>query len=415
MKKLLFLLLFPLWVQAQTNVTVRRDATTGIVSTFLNPNYLDTLPRARLTGITNGQSLIWNSTLKMLTPYTLPSVPIGLQDSLTKKANRTFDNVASGAIAKAKVDTSATGLQTVSNFFPKGDTRYLRGTGTGVASVTGTANQITVTGTSTPVLSIPSTFIAPGSIAATTGVSGTTGTFAGDVTATGLFSNTTYNSSGTLAANFANSNASGYGGKIRGGSGSLYSFLVTDYNDASLLNISPGVGATFGLRLKSPDFDWIRQSNFGYASVYKTQIIGATTGNQTIAFGVDPISNVGATFSGNGSEYMFRNAGKFITPNSGNTDYTTLLSWNSSGGVLYPTLSGSGNVITGADNTGLLGKITIGSGLSLTSGVLTATGGSSGSVTTAGGTSGKIAKFTSASNIENSIMTEAGSDIAIAG
>jgi len=49
-----------------------------------------------------------------------------LQDSLTKKANRTFDNVASGAIAKAKVDTSATGLQTVSNFFPKGDTRYQR-------------------------------------------------------------------------------------------------------------------------------------------------------------------------------------------------------------------------------------------------------------------------------------------------
>lgn len=49
-----------------------------------------------------------------------------VSDSLASKANRTFDNVASGAIAKAKVDTSATGLQTVSNLFPKGDTRWLR-------------------------------------------------------------------------------------------------------------------------------------------------------------------------------------------------------------------------------------------------------------------------------------------------
>lgn len=38
----------------------------------------------------------------------------------------------------------------------------------GVTSITGTANQITVTGTATPVLSIPSTFIAPGSLEVTT-------------------------------------------------------------------------------------------------------------------------------------------------------------------------------------------------------------------------------------------------------
>lgn len=42
-----------------------------------------------------------------------------------------------------------------------------------VQSVTGTVNQITVTGTTNPVLSIPATFIAPGSIAATTTVTGT--------------------------------------------------------------------------------------------------------------------------------------------------------------------------------------------------------------------------------------------------
>jgi hypothetical protein len=83
--------------------------------------------------------------------------------------------------------------------------------------------------------------------------------------------------------------------------------------------------------------------------------------------------------------------------------------------VTIPELGGAGDVIVGSDNTGLLGEITIGSGLSLTSGVLTATGGSSGSVTTSGGTAGRIAKFTSASNVENSIMTESSGLISIAG
>jgi len=92
------------------------------------------------------------------------------------------------------------------------------------------------------------------------------------------------------------------------------------------------------------------------------------------------------------------------------------LTLNSNGGTITSaSLGSSGDIIVGANNTGLAGKITVGSGLSLTAGVLTATGGASGTVTTAGGTAGKIAKFTSSSNIENSIMTEAGSVISIAG
>jgi hypothetical protein len=57
------------------------------------------------------------------------------------------------------------------------------GTDGEVLSVTGTANQITVTGTTTPVLSIPSTFTAPGSITATTSVTATTKFLTGDGTA----------------------------------------------------------------------------------------------------------------------------------------------------------------------------------------------------------------------------------------
>lgn len=65
-------------------------------------------------------------------------------------------------------------------------------TGTAVTSVAGTANQISVaTGTSTAVLSIPSTFIAPGSIAATTTLaSGANGGTAGQLILSGSTSGT---------------------------------------------------------------------------------------------------------------------------------------------------------------------------------------------------------------------------------
>lgn len=60
------------------------------------------------------------------------------------------------------------------------------GGGTAVTSVTGTANQVTVTGTTAVTLSTPSTFIAPGSSAATTGLtSGTNGGVAGSLTLNG--------------------------------------------------------------------------------------------------------------------------------------------------------------------------------------------------------------------------------------
>ena len=86
-----------------------------------------------------------------------------------------------------------------------------------------------------------------------------------------------------------------------------------------------------------------------------------------------------------------------------------------SGSVNISTLGSSGDVLTSVNNSGNLGKVTIGSGLSLTAGVLTATGGSSGTVTTAGGTAGIIAKFTSASNIENSVLTESGGNLSATG
>jgi len=279
----------------------------------------------------------------------------GLQDSLTKKANRTFDNVASGAIAKAKADTSATGLQTVSNFFPKGDTRYLRGTGTGVASVTGTANQITATGTTTTALSIPSTFIAPGSVQATTIVeTGSTGT-AGKIS-------------------------------FRRSSDGIIASSVEQVNDNKLTLTSSG-----GSRLLDISADRIDFNSSGTTATYY--------------FGQNRPTSTEVKINGS-------NNNKLILQNN-EVDIITL---NSNGGTITAASVGSsGDIIVGANNTGLIGKIAVGSGLSLSGGTLSATGGSAGTVTTAGGTAGKIAKFTSASNIENSTITESGSDISISG
>jgi len=78
-------------------------------------------------------------------------------------------------------------------------------------------------------------------------------------------------------------------------------------------------------------------SYFGYSSSYNVLILGNTNSAQTrsLAFNVDISGNTSGAFSGNGSEYVWRNAGSFITPNSINNGYNTLLSWNSSGQMTF--------------------------------------------------------------------------------
>jgi hypothetical protein len=65
------------------------------------------------------------------------------------------------------------------------------------------------------------------------------------------------------------------------------------------------------------------------------------------------------------------------------------------------TLSGTGNRIVGTDSSGDLSSITVGSGLSLSGGTLTATGGSAGTVTGTGAST-QIAYWTSTSNVTGS-------------
>lgn len=133
-------LLLPIFANAQVNGTIQKTVSTGTIRGNFGSNGIDTLPR--VTGVfVDGWILKYHAATNKW--YASPDTTYpGLQDSLTKKANKDFSNVASGAIAKSKVDTTSTGLQTVSNFFPKGDTRYLRSSqlGTSAISEGGTTN-----------------------------------------------------------------------------------------------------------------------------------------------------------------------------------------------------------------------------------------------------------------------------------
>lgn len=74
-----------------------------------------------------------------------------------------------------------------------------------VTGVTGTANQVTVTGTTTSTLSIPSTFIAPGSIQATTSLtSGANGGTAGSINLNGSTSGTSSCTANAIAGTALN-------------------------------------------------------------------------------------------------------------------------------------------------------------------------------------------------------------------
>jgi hypothetical protein len=88
----------------------------------------------------------------------------------------------------------------------------------------------------------------------------------------------------------------------------------------------------------------LKPSGFGYdQNGYKVLIVGQpeTNSYKSLAFGVDVSGNPSGAFSGWGQEYVWKNAASFITPNSGNNGYNTLLSWSSSGQVTIPNLVAS--------------------------------------------------------------------------
>lgn len=73
----------------------------------------------------------------------------------------------------------------------------------------------------------------------------------------------------------------------------------------------------------SYDVPAFRASRFGYSSSYKALVLGDVAGgeNVTVSIGFDPIAVAFGSFTGDGSEVLFRNGASFMTPNSGNTSF----------------------------------------------------------------------------------------------
>lgn len=202
MKKLIIwlALLLPFIANAQVNGTIQKTASSGTIRGSFGSLGIDTIPR--VTGVlVNGYILKYNAATNKWYASPDPTL-VGLQDSLTKKANRTFDNVASGAIVKAKVDTSANGLLPKSNLFPLGDTRYAKGVGDAVLTTGNQSIAGTKTFTTTPVISGGNALQIESS---------TTGNYSFIQSPVGLGASTSLvlpNSSGTLALQGGNVNQS---------------------------------------------------------------------------------------------------------------------------------------------------------------------------------------------------------------
>lgn len=92
-------------------------------------------------------------------------------------------------------------------------------------------------------------------------------------------------------------------------------------------------------------FNAVRGSNFGYSSSYNAMVVGATSGNTTVCINVDPSANAGSAFDGNGGEVMFRNGVKFITPNSGNTSYHSVLTMSDGNVGIGTSSPGTGTIL----------------------------------------------------------------------
>jgi hypothetical protein len=119
------------------------------------------------------------------------------------------------------------------------------------------------------------------------------------------------------------------------------------------------------------------------------------TTNNSNSTGFD-IGLLGGNSDANAYIYQRANSSLFLGTNN-----STKVTINGSGNVTIDDLAGSGDRIVGANSTGLLSSIIVGSGLSLSGGTLTATGGSAGTVTGTGAST-QVSYWTSTSNVTGS-------------
>jgi hypothetical protein len=124
-------------------------------------------------------------------------------------------------------------------------------------------------------------------------------------------------------------------------------------------------------------------TSFGYSSSYPVVLIGGTSGlASTVAIGYDPVINANGSFTGDGSELIFRNGVKFTTPNDANTLWNlntlVLKDGNVGIGTATPGVTGYGKAVRLQGSGNAAYEVTDGTVTT----VLLATGGASGVVRT---------------------------------
>lgn len=138
-----------------------------------------------------------------------------------------------------------------------------------------------------------------------------------------------------------------------------YTGTVADSGTSAVMSLaSTGLtltGQTYIKNSTPTSLQAIKGSRFGYSTGYRTVVIGDTgTANFTSVAIAEDVSDIvtGSGWSGDGREVIFRNAAKFMTPNSGRTGFIQALKWDSVGKTTLLALD-----VTTGDASGNLLKV----------------------------------------------------------
>ena len=191
-------------------------------------------------------------------------------------------------------------------------------------------------------------------------------------TATGqaaLYSNTTgnYNTAFGSEAGYLITTGSNNTiiGRYNGNQGGLdirtaNNYIVLSDGDGNPWSVINGSNGTASMRQHGFSFlaPVMKVSGFGYAPyTYRAIVIGgaATAGTyNTLCFGYDPAGNTNGNFSGVGNEVFFPNGIHFKTPNSTDTNFHSVLSFDSDGyGLVVGRSVGVGGAAPSSSGTGI--------------------------------------------------------------
>jgi hypothetical protein len=257
-------------------------------------------------------------------------------------------------------------------------------------------------------------------------LSGTSATFSGNVSINANSARLTVSESGGAEVRVTAGGSSGFIGTY---SNHSLTFLT---NSTTALSLASNGAATFSSSIAAASLSTttniqtttsgggyylvggipaIRYSYFGYSAGYEGVLIGSTSA-RSLFFNVDISGNPSGAFNGGGQEYVWRNAGSFITPNSINNGYNTLFGWNSSGQVTFAGTTFIGSSVTGGGALQVNGNVNI-NGVFQINGVTIGGGGGSG--VTGSGTTNYMTKWTGSTTLGNSVIYDTGTNVVIGG